>query len=138
MAVFYFNLRDGRAGVIDIDGTDLPDLVAAKAHAVVVARELIKCKELKKRDWRLDVRDSHGDLLFVVPFATVDPTLDHLKPELRQLIERLCEAKRSLRETAFSTETLRLHIDAARARSMGKPYLAARLGHRVDTPPAGV
>jgi hypothetical protein len=78
MAIFYFNLRDGGAGVSDGEGTELPSVEAANAHAVGVARELMKCRELQKRDWRLDVRDSDGELLFALPFATVDPTLDHL------------------------------------------------------------
>jgi len=51
MAIFYFNLRDGGAGVSDDEGTELPNLEAAKAYAADVARELIKCREAQKRDW---------------------------------------------------------------------------------------
>ena len=39
MAMYYFNLNDHDT-VVDIDGTDLPDLGAARIHATGVAREL--------------------------------------------------------------------------------------------------
>jgi hypothetical protein len=132
---FLFNLRDGGAGVPDSEGVELPDIEAAKAYATEVARELMKCHELQKRDWRLDVRSGDGELLFDLPFATVDPTLDHLMPDLRRVIERLCENKLRLSETVFSTRALTLYLRAARARTQRKPYLAARFGQRLDTAP---
>jgi hypothetical protein len=39
MAMYYFNLIDGDT-VVDTDGTDLPDVGAARIHATGVAREL--------------------------------------------------------------------------------------------------
>jgi hypothetical protein len=135
MSLYHFNLRDGGAGILDAEGTELPDLSAAKIHAVQVARELLRPNAIKKRAWRLDVHDSEGKPVFEVPFAQVDPTLDHLEPGLRELIERLAESRRRLEETMFASETLALHIRACDARRMGKPYLAARLGQRVDLPP---
>ena len=64
----------------------------------------------------------------------MDPTLDHLAPDLRQLVERLAESKRSLSETVFSSESLVLGIRAADAKRNGKPYIAAQFGRRVDSP----
>jgi hypothetical protein len=117
-----------------VEGAELPDLSAAKAYAVRVARELMRPEDVKKRVWRLDVCDREGRTVFVLPFAQVDPTLDHLGPGLRDLIERLCETRRRLLETIFTLETLALHFRAADARRFGKPYLA-RGGQRVDLPP---
>jgi|SRR5215472_6318163 len=133
MAVYHFNLRDGGAGIADTEGTELPSIDAAKAHATEVARELMRRKEPTKRTWRLDVIDGDGTPMFELPFAKVDPTLDHLAPDLRELVERLSESKRSLSETIFSSESLVLGIRAVDARRKGKPYIAARLGRRVDS-----
>jgi hypothetical protein len=135
MSIYYFNLRDGGAGVLDLEGIELPNLSAAKAYAVQVARELLRPNEIKKRGWRLDVCDGEGKRVFVVPFAQVDPSLDHLEPGLRKLIEQVAEACRRLGETMFTSETLVRHSRATDARRMGKPYLAARHGQRVDLPP---
>lgn len=133
--MFYFNLRDGRAGVSDTEGIDLPNLDAAKVHATEVARELMRCTERKKRSWRMEVNDGEGNSVLTLPFATVDPTLDHLQPELRQLIERVSESQRQLAETVFSSDTLVYYERATTARRRGRPYLAARFGQRVDIVP---
>jgi len=132
MPIYHFNLRDGRAGIPDVDGTELPDSAAARAYAVEVARELMKCTELAKRAWRLDVCDARGRVVLTVPFAAVDPSLDHLAPDLRQLVERLSESKRCLSETIYGSESLVRGIRAADARRHGRPYMATNLGRRVD------
>jgi hypothetical protein len=136
MPQYYFNLQDDRAGVLDVEGTDLPDLAAAKDYATRIARELMRQTETEKRAWRLDVFDGSGDLVLRMPFAAVDPTLDHLEPALRKLIESLCESRCRLAETLFSSDVLVRHARAAKARRRGKPYLAAWRGQRVDSPPA--
>jgi hypothetical protein len=136
MSMYYFNLRDGGAGVLDVEGTELPDVSAARSYAVRVARELLWPHEIQKRAWRVDVCDNEGKAVFVLPFAQVDPSLDHLDRGLRELIERLSEARRRLGETIFRSEALALHFRASDARRMGKPYLAAHRGQRVDIPPA--
>jgi hypothetical protein len=41
MSRFYFHLRDGDQLVTDDEGTDLPDLFAAKREAILCARELV-------------------------------------------------------------------------------------------------
>ena len=85
-------------------------------------------------DFTVEVNDGEGNSVLTLPFATVDPTLDHLQPELRQLIERLSESQRQLAETMFSSEALMYYERATAARWSGRPYLAARFGQRVDTP----
>jgi plasmid stability protein len=41
MSRFYFHLRDGDQFVTDDEGTDLPDLFAARREAVLCAREIL-------------------------------------------------------------------------------------------------
>jgi len=131
MPVFYFHLRDGESGIVDKQGSELPDGPAARAHAVQVARELMRTREVEKRHYRLDVLDKDGGVVAEVPFAAVDPTLDHLRPDLRNLVERMSNTRRELSETLFSSAWLTLELRGMRARSQRKPYLVARNGQRV-------
>src|SRR5262245_35266783 len=89
MPRFHFYLRDGARGVSDPEGTDLPGDTAAKAYATQVAGELMRQAEVKRRHWQLDVSDDTGKVLFHVPFAAVDITIDHLALTTRGLVERL-------------------------------------------------
>jgi len=128
MPAFYFHLRDGHCEFRDDQGQELPDLAAARAYAVQVARELIRKGETEKRHYRLDVYDERG-LVAAVPFATVDPTLDHLSPDLRQVVERTCETRREFAETLSSLESLMLRLRQMRGRS--NPRLVAQDGRRI-------
>ena len=51
----------------------------------------MSCREAQTRTWRLDVYDSNGGRIFELPFASIDPTLDHLAPEMRTTVERANE-----------------------------------------------
>ena len=59
----------------------------------------MRARESRTRHYRLDVCDEDGDLVAEVPFATVDPTLNHLQPDLKRLVERLSETRREFFET---------------------------------------
>jgi hypothetical protein len=131
MSIFYFDLRNGDAGVVDVDGIDLRDSAEARDHAIQVARELMRHDEVKKRPWRLDVRDHVGTPLFEVAFAAVDPTLDHLEPEFRNLVESLSASRRRLQETIFKSKLLARGAQAAEARKVRKLYLVAVSGQRI-------
>jgi Domain of unknown function (DUF6894) len=67
MAMYYFNLNDDDR-VVDIDGTDLPDLGAARIHATGVARELTSngggILTQSWSGWTMSVQDEHGTELF--------------------------------------------------------------------------
>jgi hypothetical protein len=130
-ARYFFHLRDGQAGIADLEGTELPDRPSAQAYAIRVARELMRRNELKARAWKLEVCDRDGNPLFALPFAAVDPTLDHLTPPLRETIERLSDTKRDLAETVFSLQCLWSHQRQLQARMSGAPYLAAQNGRRL-------
>jgi hypothetical protein len=129
--MYYFNVRTGASDMLDPEGTELPDLTAARVHAVEVARELLKSDEVKKRPWRLDVCDRRGAPMVQVLFSTVDSSLDHLESGTRELIERLSESRRRLAETMFKSQSLLQQSRKARAEIARKPYLIAIAGRRV-------
>jgi hypothetical protein len=80
----------------------------------------------------LEVRDAGGCVLFQVPFAAVDRTIDHLDIETRNTVERLCRARRELAETVFKAT---VQGRAIWARTNGKPYLVThRFGQEVVAP----
>ena len=131
MQAFYFHLRAGDHRILDEEGEELPDARAARDHAIQVVRELMRARESRTRHYRLDVCDQDGGLVAEVPFATVDPTLNHLQTDLKRLVERLTDTRREFYETLVDTDRLRLELRAMRFRLRGKPYVVARKGQRV-------
>jgi hypothetical protein len=131
MPTYYYRIRDGAGGIPDSEGTDLPDDGAARKHAMAVIREIARNAEPRTRHWQLDVHDSSGKLLFELPFAALDHTIRHLDRETRRLIERLCEARRTLEETIFNSQALILRSRAIISQLKGRPYLVAQHGRRI-------
>lgn len=72
MPMFYFNIR-GRDTITDIDGTDLPDHDAARAHGEHVARELMQNSDgiLDQRwaSWTMVVCDADGEEVHRIAFS---------------------------------------------------------------------
>jgi hypothetical protein len=72
MPMYYFCLHDN-VDVADVDGTDLPDLAAAREHATAVARELkFKRNGMLNRSWSqwtMSVRDNAGQEVFAFGLA---------------------------------------------------------------------
>ena len=131
MPRYYFNLRDAAGGINDPEGAVLHDDAAATDYAVQVARELMSRAEAKRRHWQLDVCNDSGRLLFSVPFVAADNTMPPLSPDTRRLVERMCRNHRELGEAIFEARLAVLKSKATRARSNGKPYLAAQFGQRI-------
>jgi len=72
--LFFFHVRDGDGLTEDPDGSELPDLRAAKAEAVVAAFEITAAvlragKTPGAR--RFEIRDKAGRTLATVPFPDV-------------------------------------------------------------------
>lgn len=68
-------MHDGTT-VIDETGTVLPDLATARKLATRFAGDLLR--ELKQEfsngeDWKLEVTDEHGLILFTLLFVSLDP-----------------------------------------------------------------
>lgn len=130
MPVYTFELLDGSSPLIDDTGVDLPDREFALAYGEEIARELMQGREVQTRSWRLRVHENHGEDAFDISFAAVDPTLDHLAPEVRSMVERLCDSYRSSKEAVHAAQVTVRESRALVARSRGRPYLAATAGQR--------
>ena len=128
MPVYRFELRNGTSAIRDDTGVSLPDRGHALAYAHVVVRELMRGHELQARHWRLDVYGETGERVFEIPFASVDWTLDHMRPELRAKVAETSERVRTLRELVASAKITMRESQALVARSRGRPYLATYLG----------
>jgi hypothetical protein len=125
MPNYTFELRDGSDPVEDDVGVILTDRQDAYQYARGVVRELMSGREAQTRTWRLDVYENSEECVFAIPFASPDETLAHLQPELRALVEGLCERDRRLHE---ATQSALRESRARLARSLGKPYLITNLG----------
>jgi hypothetical protein len=68
---FYFHIIDGTTTILDPDGSELPDLAAARAEALQSARHLLADK-LRAGEvvdgQKFEIRDGDGRLLATVPF----------------------------------------------------------------------
>lgn len=131
MPFYTFELREGSAPLLDDAGVHMPDREHALAYAKGVACELMQGREAKTRSWRLDVyeiHENHEERVFELPFAAIDHSLDHLVPELRSMLEQLCNNYRSWKETAHAAQITIRESRALVAKSRGKPYLAAVAG----------
>ena len=74
MSMYYFHVRDRRT-LTDVDGTDLADESAARAHARSVVRELMFQREGMLdhgwSDWTMSVHDADDIELFSFAFSEV-------------------------------------------------------------------
>ncbi len=134
MPIYTFKLRDGSGSIDDEAGVRLPTREDALSYGYDVARELMSCREQKTRHWRLDVYEDGGECVFTIPFARIDPTLNHLMPELRSMVERSCDRLRALNEVMAEAQVTVREARALVARSRGKPYLAAYAGRKTIRP----
>ncbi len=125
---YTFRLRSDDCDIEDDSGVALTDNASAYQYARTVARELMRSREAQTRYWLLEVyRDGEGPL-FGILFASVDPTLDHLRRELRSLVEKVSEKKRALRDIMHGANVTLRESQSLLARSHGKPHLIAENG----------
>jgi hypothetical protein len=128
MPTYTFKLSDGCGGAEDTTGVSLSGRDDAIDYGADVVHELMKNRELKTRSWRLDIYEEGDGHIRGIPFASVDPTLDHLVREWRTKVEALSEQKRSLSEVIHEVNITIRESRALVARSRGRPYLASRFG----------
>ena len=69
MPLYYLHIRNGDKLEVDPDGTELPDLEAAFAEAVKVARELVDEVDDLGRDAAIEITDGAGETVLTVPFS---------------------------------------------------------------------
>jgi|ERR1043165_6697256 hypothetical protein len=130
MPTYTFRLLDDSGGVADDLGLGLPDTKAAYSYARDVALELMDHREANTRSWRLDVYENGAEKLFEILFASIDETLNHLRPHNRKLVEMTAMRRRLLQDTLNAAWITYRESQALLARSQGKLYLAADHGRK--------
>jgi hypothetical protein len=95
---YTFKLFDDSGGVEDDVGVSLPNAEIAYRYACDVVLELMNWRELWTRHWQLDVYEDEGKKVFEIPFAQIDPTLNHLTTKQRKLVEHGSQIIRSLKD----------------------------------------
>ena len=100
------------------------------AMPLAVVHELMRRREVQTRSWCLDVYegDEVDSPISKIQFASVDPSLDHLTPKLRTMVESVSERKRRLSDAIHNVKGTIQESRALLARARGKPYLASRFG----------
>jgi len=76
MPRFYFHLADGHL-VRDEDGTELPDIEAARVNGVKLLGHVVadNCRNfLAEGDWTMTVTDEADKVLLTVSLSAIDPT----------------------------------------------------------------
>ncbi|HMF29272.1 MAG TPA: hypothetical protein VKE42_10900 [Candidatus Cybelea sp.] len=102
--------------------------MSAHRYACGVARDLMRCRETATRHWCLEVYEDGEGRVCDILFASVDPTLDHLRRGARTLVERVNATKRAVEDEIYSAKLIMGDSRALIARSRGKPYLIASNG----------
>jgi len=128
MPTYTFKVLDGCGDVEDETGISFQHRDRAIRYARDVVHELMRNRELETRSWRLDVYENGDGPIHAIPFASIDPTLDHVVPKLRTMVEAMSERKRLLSEVLHAVKGTVQESRALVARSRGKPYLASRFG----------
>jgi hypothetical protein len=87
MPRYHFNVEDGLSG-LDQDGTELPDLNSAQIEAVRLGGAMLRegAEQFwKGQQWKMDVTDAGGTILFKLIFVAVDGTVQpsHLGHEMK-------------------------------------------------------
>jgi hypothetical protein len=132
MPIYTFKLRDGSGDVEDANGIELRDQGVAVRYAHDVVYELMKSREQETRSWSLEVYEHGGDSpICEISFASVDPSLDHLTPTLRRMVEDGYGRRRLLSDVIHNVKGTIQKARALVARARGKPYLASRFGKAI-------
>jgi hypothetical protein len=119
MPTYTFKLKYDESGVEDENGVDLPNQQVAYCYACDVIHELTHRRELHTRHWQLEVYEDHHEKVFEIPFASLDPTLDHLTQEQRVLVEHGAQQIGAVKEAFYALSLTRQETHALIARSRG-------------------
>jgi hypothetical protein len=74
MPRFFLHIRNGEEFIVDPDGSELPDLAAAKALAILGAREILAENLVSGETLdgqQIEIYDEKDTLLEIIPFKTV-------------------------------------------------------------------
>jgi hypothetical protein len=123
MPTYTFKLRSDAGALADNTGAALADRASAYRYACSVARELMRCREIKTRHWLLEVYQDGQGPLFNILFASIDPTLDHLRRETRTLVESASGNKRAFKDAVHDIGQTVRESQALLARASGRLHL---------------
>jgi hypothetical protein len=134
MPRFHFHLRARGQIHRDLDGTELPDVAAARVHAAGVAEELMRHAAAGTRHWSLCVEDERevsvegGERQFDLYFADVDPSLAAYSPQMRLLVSDTCRRLGALTDALCAARATRIETRRLLALARGRPQLAYARG----------
>jgi len=128
MPLFHFHLRARGRIHGDLEGTELPDVAAAKVHASAVADELMRHSSGGTRHWSMRVDDEAGEPQFELFFADLDPSLAAYPPQTRMLVAQTCRRLGALTDVLCAARATRIETRQLLARARGKPQLAYASG----------
>jgi hypothetical protein len=77
MPRYFFHVMDGYSDR-DAEGTELPDIYAAQHQAVRTSGEILRemgAKFWDGTEWKLEVADEHGQILFTLRFSAEEHPL---------------------------------------------------------------
>ena len=86
MPRFHFHVHDG-CSVMDTEGTELPDPQAARLEAMRIAGDILKHDAHRValgEDWRIEVTDATGLILFQMTFLVVESPVMRRAAELER------------------------------------------------------
>jgi Domain of unknown function (DUF6894) len=123
MPRFHFHLR--AVGTInrDLEGTELPDLSAARSYAAAVTEELMRNSGAGTRHWSMCVENDGGEAQFDLFFADVDPSLAAYSPQMRRLVSDTCRRLGALTDVLCAAYATGVETRMLLARARGKPQL---------------
>lgn len=133
MPLFYFNLNTGSRQIMDRDGSDLPDEPAARAHAAIVAREVMRNDQNRTLSWRLEVSDSEHKACFDLLFAAAAEDLEHLPERMRDSVTQNAQRVATLNDDINAVRHTLRQLRATLSRADGVLYVASVNGRRVDS-----
>jgi hypothetical protein len=128
MPRYHFHLRVRGMMHRDLEGTDLPDVAAAREHAGAVADEMMRHSGAGTRHWSIRAEDADGKGQFDLFFADIDQRLAAYSPQMRLLV---CETARRLGALTDLMSVARATQTESRvllARARGKPQLVYARG----------
>jgi hypothetical protein len=112
----------------DHEGTELPDLAAAKSHASAVAEELMRHSDGSTRHWSMRVEEGSGEPQFDLFFADVDQRLASYPPQARMLVTETCRRLSALTDVLCAARETRTETRMLLARARRKPQLVYAKG----------
>ncbi|MBV9346701.1 MAG: hypothetical protein JOZ70_05695 [Pseudolabrys sp.] len=132
MKRYFFHLKKGHETIIDPRGETFASKQDAYDHGVAVIQELMRYRELASRSWQLEICDEDRCVQCRLLFASYDPALEKVPPQVRRTVEIVSHSRASLSDTIAALNRSLLEVKATLARANNMPFLATYEGQRVE------